>query len=229
MARLSLPSRIALGLVASGLWALGTVLVRRMPGVPPLKMQALTSLVAAPVLLAASFAFERDVVGKAMAASWVVWTTIVWAGLASTVGASALLFWLVPRRGAGRVAPRVLAAPLGLRGIGTGPEGGPLAPSQVVGRRAVGHAMLQDVSSDHLIAQPRDHGSLPRRQHRHRAPLRARRGRRRARGAAPAGAAPRERGAAPGRARAFGGDLHSNVEGSAPRRRLAAPDRQIAR
>ena len=29
---------IALGLVASGLWALGTVLVRRMPGVPPLKI-----------------------------------------------------------------------------------------------------------------------------------------------------------------------------------------------
>jgi O-acetylserine/cysteine efflux transporter len=111
---------IALGLVASCLWALGTVLVRRMPGVPPLKMQALTSVVAAPALLAASFAFEGDVVAKAMAANWMVWASVVWAALASTVGATALLFWLVQRREPGRVTPWFLLTPLVSCGIGIG-------------------------------------------------------------------------------------------------------------
>jgi O-acetylserine/cysteine efflux transporter len=135
---------IALGLIASALWALGTVLVRRMPGVPPLKMQALTSVVAAPVLLAASFAFEGDVVAKAMSASWLVWTTIVWAGLASTVGATALLFWLVQRREPGRVTPWFLLTPLVSCGIGIGLMGDTLTLQLVLGGGAtlVGVALV---------------------------------------------------------------------------------------
>ncbi len=135
---------IALGLAASALWALGTVLVRRMPGVPPLKMQALTSVVAAPVLLAASFAFEGDVVGKAMSASWFVWATVIWAGLASTVGATALLFWLVQRREPSRVTPWFLLTPLISVGIGVGLMGDQITLQLVLGGGAtlVGVALV---------------------------------------------------------------------------------------
>lgn len=135
---------IALGLVASCLWALGTVLVRRMPGVPPLKMQALTSVVAAPALLAASFAFEGDVVAKAMAATWMVWASVVWAALASTVGATALLFWLVQRREPGRVTPWFLLTPLVSCGIGIGLMGDTLTLQLVLGGGAtlVGVALV---------------------------------------------------------------------------------------
>lgn len=124
---------IAFGLTASALWALGTVLVRRMPGVPPLKMQALTSVVAAPVLLALSFCFEGDVVGAMRNAGWLVWGTVFFAALASTVGATALLFWLVQRREPGRVTPWFLLTPLVSCGIGIGLMGDQITLQLVLG------------------------------------------------------------------------------------------------
>ncbi|MBI1406771.1 MAG: EamA family transporter [Caulobacter sp.] len=111
---------LLIGILASGLWALGTVLVRRAPRVRPLKMQALTSLAAAPVLLAASFAFEPQVIHRATTAPLYVWGLVVFAALASTVGATALLFWLIQRREAGRVTPWFLLTPLVSCAIGVG-------------------------------------------------------------------------------------------------------------
>lgn len=111
---------IAIGVVASALWAVATVLMRKAPSIRPLKMQGLTSLAAAPVLLAASFAFEPNVVQKAQAATPFIWVLVVYAALASTVGATALLFWLVQRREAGRVTPWFLLTPLVSCTIGVG-------------------------------------------------------------------------------------------------------------
>lgn len=111
---------IAIGVVASALWAVATVLMRKAPSIRPLKMQGLTSLAAAPVLLAASFAFEPNVVQKAQAAPPFIWVLVVYAALASTVGATALLFWLVQRREAGRVTPWFLLTPLVSCTIGVG-------------------------------------------------------------------------------------------------------------
>lgn len=103
---------ILLGLFGSAMWALATVLVRRTPGVRPLKMQALTALVAAPVLLGLSFGFEPAVVERARAATPLVWAAMAWAGIVSTIGATVLLFWLVQRREPGRVTPYLLLTPL---------------------------------------------------------------------------------------------------------------------
>lgn len=135
---------ILIGVVASAMWALGTVLVRRSPAVTPLKMQALTSLVGAPVLLAASFAFEPDVLGRAASAGVFIWSTVVFAALASTVGASALLFWLVQRREPGRVTPWFLLTPLVSCGLGIGLLGDQLTPQLIAGGGAtlVGVALV---------------------------------------------------------------------------------------
>lgn len=103
---------ICIGVVASGLWALATVLMRRTTAVRPLKMQALTSLAGAPALLAASAVFEPHLAERATHAGWFVWGLVVWAAVASTIGATALLFWLVQRREAGRVTPWFLLTPL---------------------------------------------------------------------------------------------------------------------
>lgn len=111
---------IGIGVLASALWALGTVMVRRSPAVTPLKMQAMTSAVAAPILLALSFTFEPGGVDKLVSASWLVWGTVLFAALASTVGATALLFWLVQRREPGRVTPWFLLTPLVPCAIGIG-------------------------------------------------------------------------------------------------------------
>ena len=124
---------ILIGVVASAMWALGTVWVRRSPSVTPLKMQALTSLVGAPTLLAASFLFEHDVIHRATTAGWMIWATVVWAALASTVGASALLFWLVQRREPGRVTPWFLLTPLLSCSIGIGLMGDHLTPQLALG------------------------------------------------------------------------------------------------
>jgi O-acetylserine/cysteine efflux transporter len=101
-----------LGVLASVFWALGTVLVRRLPAARPLKIQGLSSLVAAPILLAASFTFEPHALAAAKVAPWGAWAAIGFGAVASTLGASALLFWLVQRHQTGRVTGYFLASPL---------------------------------------------------------------------------------------------------------------------
>lgn len=103
---------IALILFSSACWAVATVLVRKTPGLKPLKLQGMTALVATPVLLAMSFVFETEQVARIQAAPPIAWLCVLFAGIVSTIGASALLFWLVQRREAGRVTPYFLLTPL---------------------------------------------------------------------------------------------------------------------
>ena len=103
---------VVVGLVASTLWALGTVLVRRLPPVRALKVQGCVSLVAAPTLLAGAFFTSPHLLEQARAASALVWWSLVYAGLVSSVGATVALFWLVQRREAGRFTPYLLTTPL---------------------------------------------------------------------------------------------------------------------
>ena len=103
---------VLVGLVASTLWAFGAVLVRRLPPIRAYKLQACISLVAAPVLLTGAFLTSPHLMVQARAASALVWWSIVYAGLASSVGATVALFWLVQRREAGRFTPYLLTTPL---------------------------------------------------------------------------------------------------------------------
>ena len=127
---------IVLGVIAAACWALATVLVRRTPGVKPLKVQAMTAVVAAPALLAMSFGFEADVVERVKTAAPIAWACVAFAGVVSTIGASALLFWLVQRREAGRVTPYFLLTPLVSCTIGVAFMGDKLSPQLVIGAAA---------------------------------------------------------------------------------------------
>ena len=127
---------IALSVVTSAAWALATVLVRQTPGAKPLQVQALTATVAAPILLALSFSFEQDVVARVQAATPLAWACVAFAGVVSTIGASALLFWLVQRREAGRVTPYFLLTPLVSCTIGVTFMGDVLSPQLVIGAAA---------------------------------------------------------------------------------------------
>jgi O-acetylserine/cysteine efflux transporter len=127
---------IMLGVVASACWAVATVLVRQTPGVKPLKVQAMTALVAAPALLAMSFGFEPHVVERVKTAAPIAWACVAFAGVVSTIGASALLFWLVQRREAGRVTPYFLLTPLVSCTIGVVFMGDALSPQLVIGAAA---------------------------------------------------------------------------------------------
>ena len=127
---------IALGVTASACWALATVLVRQTPGAKPLQVQALTAVVAAPALLAMSFGFEENVVERVRTAAPIAWACVAFAGVVSTIGASALLFWLVQRREAGRVTPYFLLTPLVSCTIGVLFMGDALSPQLVIGAGA---------------------------------------------------------------------------------------------
>lgn len=124
---------IAISLVSSACWAVATVLIRKTPGIKPLKLQGLTALVAAPALIAMSFTFETDVVARVQTAPPLAWACVVFAGVVSTIGASALLFWLVQRREPGRVTPYFLLTPLVSCTIGVVFMGDALTPQLVIG------------------------------------------------------------------------------------------------
>jgi O-acetylserine/cysteine efflux transporter len=98
--------------VASAAWALATVIARRTQAVAPIKMQGLIALVAFPVLAVGSALFEPDPIGAMQRATPLIWASVVFAALISTVVATGLLFWLVQRREAGRVTAYLLVTPV---------------------------------------------------------------------------------------------------------------------
>lgn len=118
---------------ASAAWAMTTVIARRTPSIPPLKMQRLLALTALPTLAFASAMFERDQVAAIRSATPLVWGTILWAGILSSVVATTLVFWLVQRREAGRVTPYFLATPVVSIAIGWGLLGDVLTPQILTG------------------------------------------------------------------------------------------------
>ncbi|GAA0202057.1 O-acetylserine/cysteine efflux transporter [Brevundimonas nasdae] len=103
---------ILVGISAGAAWALATVVARRTTSIPPLKMQGLLAVGTLPVLAFGSLVFEHDQIDAIRAAPPMVWVSLIWAGVVSSVLATTLLFWLVQRREAGRVTPYLLATPV---------------------------------------------------------------------------------------------------------------------
>lgn len=101
---------IMIGIMGAAVWALVTVIARRTASVPPLKMQGILALTAFPVMTLGSLLFESGQIEGAKAATPLVWASVIWAGLLSSVLATSLLFWLVQRREAGRVTPYLLGS-----------------------------------------------------------------------------------------------------------------------
>lgn len=124
---------ILVGIAAAAAWALTTVIARRTTSIPPLKMQGLLAMVTMPVLALASLAFERDQIAAALSAPPIAWASVLWGGLASSVVATTLVFWLVQRREAGRVTPYLLATPVVSILIGWGLMGDVLTPQILSG------------------------------------------------------------------------------------------------
>lgn len=103
---------ILVGVAASICWALGTILVRQVPAIKPLKLQALTAIISVPLMFGVAFTTEKDIIPAVIAAPVMVWVCVAWAAVLSTVGATALMFWLVQRREPGRIMPYFLLTPL---------------------------------------------------------------------------------------------------------------------
>jgi O-acetylserine/cysteine efflux transporter len=120
-------------IAASAAWAMTTVIARRTTSIPPLKMQGLLALTALPTLALGSAIFERDQIELIRSATPLVWATLLWAGILSSVAATTLVFWLVQKREAGRVTPYFLATPVVSIAIGWGFLGDVLTPQILFG------------------------------------------------------------------------------------------------
>jgi O-acetylserine/cysteine efflux transporter len=103
---------ILVAIAAGAAWGVTTVVARRTTSIPPLKMQGLLALGAFPVMAVGSAVFEHGQWEAVKSATPMVWASLLWAGIVSSVLATTLLFWLVQRREAGRVTPYLLGSPL---------------------------------------------------------------------------------------------------------------------
>jgi O-acetylserine/cysteine efflux transporter len=124
---------ILVGIAAAAAWALTTVVARRTTSIPPLKMQAMLAVGTLPVMAFGSAVFEHGQIEAVKAATPIVWVSLLWAGIVSSVLATTLLFWLVQRREAGRVTPYLLLTPIVSCGIGVGVLGDRVTASLVIG------------------------------------------------------------------------------------------------
>jgi O-acetylserine/cysteine efflux transporter len=96
-------------------------------------MQGLLALGAFPVMAFGSAVFEHGQWEAVKAATPMVWASLLWAGIISSVLATTLLFWLVQRREAGRVTPYLLVTPVVSMLIGWGLMGDVLTPQILTG------------------------------------------------------------------------------------------------
>jgi O-acetylserine/cysteine efflux transporter len=124
---------ILVGIAAGAAWALTTVVARRTTSIPPLKMQGLLAAGTLPIMAFGSAVFEHGQVEAVRNATPLVWLSLLWAGIISSVLATTLLFWLVQRREAGRVTPYLLATPVVTILIGWGFMGDVLTPQILAG------------------------------------------------------------------------------------------------
>lgn len=111
---------IAVTTAAAAAWAITTVVARRTTSIPPLKMQGLLAAATFPLAGLASLAVEQGQIEAIAGAPPIAWAAVAWGGLASSLVATSLLFWLVQRREAGRVTPYLLATPVVSIAIGAG-------------------------------------------------------------------------------------------------------------
>ena len=124
---------ILMGLAAGLAWAGCTVLARRTRDVSPFTMQGLLALGTAPVMILGTLLFEDGQIQAIEASGPLIWASVLWAGLVSSILATGLLFWLVQKREAGRVTPYLLATPLVSVAIGVAWLGDVLTPQIVAG------------------------------------------------------------------------------------------------
>ena len=124
---------ILVAIAAGAAWGVTPVVARRTTSIPPLTMQGLLALGAFPVMAFGSAVFEHGQWEAVKAATPLVWASLLWAGITSSVLATTLLFWLVQRREAGRVTPYLLVTPVVSMLIGWGFMGDVLTPQILTG------------------------------------------------------------------------------------------------
>lgn len=103
---------VGLTVLASFMWAVGSLLFRRLQGVNPLTIHAWLALVSVPLLLAAALWFEPGGLERVRTADLHVFGWLVYAAIASSIVGHAGMSWLLQRYPVTVMAPLTLPTPL---------------------------------------------------------------------------------------------------------------------
>ncbi len=105
------PSLLIL-VVASFMWALGSIRAKQIPGVSPFSLIAWMGLIVSPIALGMSFIWETEQAARLMAAAPRFWYGLAYMTLASSIAGYGLWYWLLNRYDVTAVAPYNLLVPL---------------------------------------------------------------------------------------------------------------------
>ena len=113
--------------------AIGTVLLRKLTGVPPFVMQAWMAAIGIPFLFAASVVFEHGQINSAVAAPWQAWAALAYTVIAASLIGHTGYYILLQRYEVSLVGSVLLLSPaIGVLG-GIVILGEPFTPMIVVG------------------------------------------------------------------------------------------------
>ncbi|WP_292041222.1 MULTISPECIES: DMT family transporter [unclassified Brevundimonas] len=113
--------------------ALGSVLMKQMESVPPLRFQAWVGLISAFVLSGLSLMFESGQVETAMAAGWRFVGAVVFMALIVSICGHTAFYGLIKRYEANLLAPLTLMTPLATIGFGVWLTGDQLSLRMIIG------------------------------------------------------------------------------------------------
>jgi O-acetylserine/cysteine efflux transporter len=104
---------LALTVLSSMVWAVGSLLFRQLKGVPVFTLHAWLGLLSVPVLLAGSLLIEPGALGAVVAAPpWHGLGWVLFSALGSSIMAYGGLTWLLQRYPVSTISPLTLGAPL---------------------------------------------------------------------------------------------------------------------
>ena len=103
---------VGLSVLASFMWAVGSLLFRRLQGVNPLTIHAWLALVSVPLLAVATLWFEPGGLARVRDADLHVFGWLLYAAVASSIIGHAGMSWLLQRYPVTVMAPLTLPTPL---------------------------------------------------------------------------------------------------------------------
>ncbi len=109
---LDAPIALALSLIAAATLAVGTVYLRRLPGLHPFQVQAWSAAISIPVLLLWSLTTEAWSWTTLMTARWLDWGGVAYSALAASLIGHGLLYGLLQRHPVAQVTPVLMLTPV---------------------------------------------------------------------------------------------------------------------
>lgn len=124
---------VTLTVVASFIWAVGSLLFRSLQGIGVLNIHGWLALVSVPLLAAASLVFEPGALAGAPDLPLAIWGWIGFSAIFSSLVGHAGMSWLLQRYEVSTIVPLTLPTPLISAGVAVAAFGTPVSASLIIG------------------------------------------------------------------------------------------------